>query len=78
MTEADLGSFLNSAHLATFVNFRLSEKHTKLEKNLRHGFDKSADLLSKHQIDEEVFFKSCVLLKMSELYEKLSEHNNIS
>ena len=50
------------------LKFGLSEKHAKFEKNLPHGFDKSADLLSKHQNHEEDFFKSCVLLKKSELY----------
>ena len=50
------------------VKFGLSEKHTKFEKNLPHGFDKSADLLSKRQNHEEDFFKLCVLLKKSELY----------
>ena len=29
-----------------YVKFGLSEKHTKFEKNLPYGFDKSADLLS--------------------------------
>jgi hypothetical protein len=37
------------------------------KKNLPHGFDKSADLLSKGQNHEEYFFKLCVLLKKSEL-----------
>ena len=50
------------------VKLGLSEKHTKFEKNLLHGFDKSADLLSKHQNHEEDFFKLCVILKKSELY----------
>ena len=50
------------------VKFRLSEKHTKFDKNLPYGFDKSADLLSKRQNHEEDFFKSCVLFKKSELY----------
>ena len=49
------------------VKFGLSDKHTKFEKNLPHGFDKSADLLSKRQNHEEDFFKLCVLLKKSEL-----------
>ena len=40
----------------------------KISKNLPHGFDKSADLLSKRQNHEEDFFKLCVLLKKSELY----------
>ena len=44
--------------------FRLSEKHTKFEKN---GFDKSADLLSKRQKHEEAIFKFFELLKKSEL-----------
>ena len=39
----------------------------KIWKNLHHGFDKSADLLSKRQNYEEDFFKLCVLLKKSEL-----------
>ena len=50
------------------IIFRLSEKHTKFEKNLPHGFDKSTDLLSKRQNHEEDLFKLCVLLKNSELY----------
>ena len=58
-------SFHNLIHI--FVKFGLSEKHTKFEKNLPHGFDKSADLLSKRQNHEEDFFKLCVLLKKSEL-----------
>ena len=45
------------------VKFGLSEKHTKFEKNIPHGFDKSADLLSKRQNHEEDFFKLCVLLE---------------
>ena len=49
------------------VKFGLSEKHTKFEKNLPRGFDKSADLLTKRQNHEEDFFKLCVLLKKSEL-----------
>ena len=42
-----------------FVKFGLPkyEKHTKFEKNIPHGFDKSADLLSKRQNREEDFFK---------------------
>ena len=51
-----------------YVKFGLSEKHTKFEKNLPYGFDKSADLLSKRQNHEEDFFKLCVLLKKSKLY----------
>ena len=37
----------------------------KIWKNLPHGFGKSADQRQNH---EEDFFKSCVLLKKSELY----------
>jgi hypothetical protein len=40
-----------------YVKFGLSEKRTKFEKNLPHGFDKSADLLSRRQNSEEDFFK---------------------
>ena len=50
------------------VKFGISEKHTKFEKNLPHGFEKSADLLSRCQNHEEDFFKICVLLRKSELY----------
>ena len=57
-------------HLAQ-VKFGLSEKHTIFEKNLPHGFDKSADLLSKRQNHEEDFFKLCVLLKKSALYHQI-------
>ena len=39
----------------------------KIWKKFPHGFDKSADLLSKRQKHEEDFFKLCVLLKKSEL-----------
>ena len=39
------------------LKFGLSEKHTKIKKNLPHGFDKSADLLSKRQKHEEDFFQ---------------------
>ena len=49
--------------LLEMLKFGLSEKHTKFEKNLPYGFDKSADLLSKCQNHEEDFFKLCVLLK---------------
>ena len=50
--------------LASKLKFELYEKHTKFEKNLLHGFDKSADLHSKRQNHEEDFFKSCVLHKL--------------
>ena len=53
-----------------FIKFGLSEKHKKFE-NLPHGFDKSADLLSKLQNHEEDFFKLCVLLKKTELYHRI-------
>ena len=46
------------------LKFGISEKHTKFEKNLSHGFD----VLSKCQNHEEDFFKLCVLLRKSELY----------
>ena len=39
------------------LKFGLSEKHTKFEKNLPYGFDKSADLLSKLQNHEKDFFQ---------------------
>ena len=42
-----------------YSKFGLSEKHTKFEKTLPHGFDKSADLLSKRQNPEEDFIKLC-------------------
>ena len=53
--------------VSLILKFGLSEKYTKFEKNLPHGFGKSADLLSKRQNHEEEFFKLCVLLKKSEL-----------
>ena len=40
-------------------------------KNLPHGFDKSADLLSKRQNHVEDFFKFCVLLRKSEFYKRI-------
>ena len=52
---------------STYLKFGLSEKLTKFEKNLPHGFDKSADLFSKRQNHEEDFFKLRVLLRKSEL-----------
>ena len=42
---------------SNITKFGLSEKHTKFKKNLPHGFDKSADLLSKRQNHEEDFFQ---------------------
>ena len=56
------------------LKFGLSEKHTNFEKNLPHGVDKSADLLSTHQNREEIFFKLCVLLKKSKFYLKPSQN----
>ena len=63
------------------LNFSIFENDTKIFskvqtfwdahkfwKNLPHGFDKSADLLTKRQNHEEDFFKLCVLLKKFELY----------
>ena len=38
-----------------------------LSENLPHGFDESADLLSKRQNHEEDFFKFCVFLRKPEL-----------
>ena len=57
--------------LLLLLEIGLSKKHTKFKRNLPHGFDKSADLLSKHQNHEEdFFFKLCVLLIKSELYRR--------
>ena len=47
------------------LKFGLSEKHTKFEKNLPHGFDKSADLLSKRQNPEEDFFSNYMYFSKS-------------
>ena len=47
--------------LNLFLKFGLLEKHTKFERNLPRGFDKSADLLSKRQNHEEAFFKKSEL-----------------
>ena len=54
------------------LKFGLSEKHTKFEKNLPRGFEKSANL-RKRQKHEDFFFKLCVLLKKSELYLKITK-----
>ena len=51
----------------SLLKFGLFEKHTKFEKILPHGFDKSPDLLSKRQNHEEEFLKFCVFLRKSEL-----------
>ena len=58
---------ISSKYVTHFLKFGLSEKHTKVEKNVLHGFEKSLDLLSKRQNHEEDFFKLCLLLKKSEL-----------
>ena len=55
------------------VKFGLSEKRTKFEKNLPHGFDKSADLLSKRQNHEEDFFQiMCASQKVQSLTSSFS------
>ena len=56
------------------IKFGLFEKHSKFEKKNPHGFDKSADLLSKRQNHKEDFFKICVLLRKSKLYQKKALH----
>ena len=48
-----------------FFQVRTFWETYKIWKNLPHGFDKSADLLSKRKNHEEDFFKLCVLLKKS-------------
>ena len=60
---------IEQASKPNIIKLGLSRKHTKFEKNLPHGFEKLADLLSKRQNHEEDFFKLCVLLKKSDLYE---------
>ena len=57
-----------SFYIKVLLKLGLSEKHTKFKKKLPHGFDKSADFLSKLQNHEEEFFKSYVLLKKFKLY----------
>ena len=55
------------------LKFGLSEKHTQFEKNLAHGFDKSADLLSKRQNHGERFFQiMCTSQKVRTLIKKNS------
>ena len=58
----------NIIDLKLYIKVRTFWETHKIWKNLPHGFDKSADLLSKFQNHEEDFFKSCALLKKSELY----------
>ena len=70
MTKMNLNSIFVISGVLASLKFGNSEKHTKFEKNLSHGFDNSVDLLSKCQNHEEDFSKLCVLLKKSELYEK--------
>ena len=55
----------------TELKLGLSEKHTKFEKNLPHGFDKSADLLSNRQNHAEDFSKLCVSQKVQTLQDKI-------
>ena len=50
-----------------FTKVRTFWETHKIWKNLPHGFDKSADVLSKRQNQEEDLFKLCVLLKKSKL-----------
>ena len=58
LNNASLNQFLDCfRYSAIILKFELSENHTEFEKNLTHGFDKSADLLSKRQNHEEDFFK---------------------
>ena len=61
------GLFYGSPGLGKIIKFGLSEKHTKFEKNLPHGFDKSADLHSKRQNHEEDFFIMCASQKIRTL-----------
>ena len=49
------------------IKFGPFEKHSKFEKNLPYGFDKSANSLSKRQNHKADFFKIFVLPKKSEL-----------
>ena len=56
-----------SFQLLKLIKFGLSEKHTKFEKNLPYGFDKSADLLSKRQTHKEDGANFCGLLRKAEL-----------
>ena len=48
---------LDVNYCEVILKFGLSKKHTKFEENLPHGFDKSADLLSKRLNHEEDFFQ---------------------
>ena len=61
----------NVNSIARISNVRTFWETHKIWKNLPHGFDKSADLLSKCQNHEEDVFELCVLLRKSELYEIL-------
>ena len=56
-------------YLAKFSKVRTFWETQKIWKNLLHGFDKSAALLSQRQNQKEDLFKLCVLLKKSELYQ---------
>ena len=53
------------SHLIFFIKLGLSEKDTKFEKNLPHGFD--VYCLSKCTKHEEDCANFCLLLKKSEL-----------
>ena len=63
---------IEQASKPNIIKLGLSRKHTKFEKNLPHGFDKSADLLSKRQNYEKDFFKvrtlSALLWQFYEFY----------
>ena len=52
-------------NMRSIINFGLSEKHTKIWKNVPRGFD--GFKVSKCQNHEEDFLKFCVLLRKSEL-----------
>ena len=65
-------NLIEQASKPNIIKLGLSRKHTKFEKNLPHGFDKSADLLSKRQNYEKDFFKvrtlSALLWQFYEFY----------
>ena len=61
--------------LGRSVKFGHSEKHTKLEKNLPHGFDKSADLLRKRQNHEEDFFQNLCASQKVRTLQKVATQN---
>ena len=51
----------------SLVKFGLSKEALKVWKDLPHGFDKTVDLLSKRQKNEEDFFKICMLFRKAKL-----------